>query len=74
VADVTNTRSSHTIGDDHPCPGIGVFHATFFSGDHSAGTFASDETPCPVGPRKRGQFSALARAANVRTQRSRTIL
>ena len=66
VADVTNTRSSQTTGDDQPCPGIGVFHATFFSSDHSVGTFGSEEMPCPVGPRNRGQFSAFAAVAKIR--------
>ena len=51
-------RFPQTIGDDHPLPGIGVFHCTFLSRAQCSGRSPSDETPCRVGPRKPGQFSA----------------
>jgi hypothetical protein len=60
VAVVTKTLFSQTMGDDHDSPGISVFHAMFSVVDQLAGRPDSDERPCPVGPRNRGQFSASA--------------
>jgi len=57
VAVVTKMRSSNTIGEDHPLPGIFVFHRTFLVADHSTGKLVSVETPCPFGPRNLVQFS-----------------
>jgi hypothetical protein len=53
------TCSSKTIGDDQPFPGILVFQTTFLSADQVTGRFFSLETPWPLGPRNRIQFSAL---------------
>ncbi len=58
VAVVTNTRSSNTIGDDQPSPGIGFFQTMLDVWLHSSGTSFSFDIPCRVGPRKQGQFSA----------------
>src|SRR5262245_37948108 len=60
VAVVTITRSPHTMGEDQPKPGISAFQTTFEVALHSIGTPVSEEMPCPVGPRKPGQFSAWA--------------
>ncbi len=58
VAAVTNTRSSNTIGDDQPSPGIGLFQTMLDVWLHSSGISFSWDIPCRVGPRKQGQFSA----------------
>src|SRR5262245_43038982 len=44
-------------GEEWP-GGSGVFHLTFFSGPDSTGRSLAVETPVPLGPRKRDQFSA----------------
>src|SRR5260221_13120314 len=51
-------RPPTTTGDDHPCPGTSIFHATFFVVLHSVGTPVEVDNPCPVGPRNWGQSSA----------------
>src|SRR5262245_43735303 len=60
VAVVTITRSPQTMGEDQPNPGISAFQATLEVALHSIGMPVSEEMPCPVGPRKPGQFSAWA--------------
>src|SRR5262245_31994607 len=72
VAVVTRTRSPHTMGDDQPDPGISVFHATLEVELHSSGKSVSPEMPCPVGPRKRGQFSARAVQENTMSSNANT--
>src|SRR5688572_29971347 len=62
VAVVTKTLSFQTMGEDQDSPGISVFQATFSVVDHLVGRLVSVERPWPVGPRKRGQFSAEASA------------
>ena len=69
-AAVRKIRSPHTMGDDQPSPGIGVFQATPWVAFHSSGRPDSVEMPCPVGPRKQGQFSASA-VAHVRPRSPR---
>ena len=58
----TKTASPQTIGLACPCPFNAAFQTTFlFSGPpHVSGRSASCVYPSPVGPRKPGQFSALA--------------
>ena len=47
-------------GDE--CPGgSGVFHFTWLSGPNSTGRLVALETPVPLGPRNRDQFSDSAR-------------
>src|SRR5687768_1113049 len=58
---VRKTLSPQTMGEDQPWKGTGVCQATFSVADHFRGRLVSAETPWPVGPRKRGQFSAWAR-------------
>ena len=58
-------------GDEWP-GGSGVFHFTWLSGPNSTGRFVAADTPVPLGPRKRAQFSdasmaALASAASTTT-------
>ena len=55
TADVTNTRSPHTIGDDQPRPGTSTAHATFCVADHLTGNCAASATPAAFGPRNCGQ-------------------
>src|SRR5438552_91367 len=68
-AEVINTLSPQTTGDDQPRPGILAFHRTFLSAAHSAGSCVSVDTPLAFGPRNCGQ-SAL-RAAGGSTARQR---
>jgi hypothetical protein len=56
-AEVTKTRSSQTMGDDHAIPGIKARHARFSRRLQVSGRFFSCEIPWPVGPRNPGQFS-----------------
>src|SRR5262249_19364262 len=58
VAVVTKTRSPWTIGDERPSPGRAVFQATFSVALHRSGRSAPAYSPCPVGPRNRGQSPA----------------
>ena len=53
---------SVSTGDEWP-PGSDVFHLTFLPGPNSTGRFVAVETPVPLGPRKRVQFSDSASAA-----------
>src|SRR5579859_6689438 len=74
VADVTKTLSPHTIGEDQPSPGIAVFHATWVEASQDRGSVASAESPCPVGPRKRGQLdSDCAQAGAARRTSARAV-
>src|SRR5215475_8749686 len=52
-----------TIGCEWPRPAIGVFHLMFLSAPHSVGTFVSEETPVPSGPRHCDQLVAPGPAA-----------
>ena len=57
TADVTNTRSRQTIGDDQPRPGTSATQATFSVVDHRMGRAADvSATPFPPGPRNWGQL------------------
>ncbi|KPK34439.1 MAG: hypothetical protein AMJ65_18325 [Phycisphaerae bacterium SG8_4] len=73
---VRNTRSSKTIGEDHPAPGTGVFQVMFEVVVQLVGTSVSCDMPCLVGPRKPGQFSAKdtrgATATNTAAQHIQT--
>ena len=59
VAVVRNKRLPHTTGDDQPTPGTSTCQARFSLRLHVNGKPFSLEIPCPVGPRKHGQFSAV---------------
>src|SRR5687767_14255324 len=50
-------RSPQAIGDDHPCPGITVFHATFSVVLQFSGRPAASDTPVEPGPRNCGHPS-----------------
>src|SRR5687767_14259810 len=63
TAEVTNTRSRHTIGDDHPRPGISTAHATFSDVDHFSGSDDWSATPAPPGPRNCGHSDGPAARA-----------
>ena len=59
------------IGLEAPGPGNSVFQAMLALGDQAVGT-DSVETPLPLGPRKRGQSSAInmeCEIANIATAR-----
>src|SRR6185503_9638720 len=58
VAVVSQMRSPRIAGEDHPLPGIAIFHLTFFDSLQVRGSPRSSEIPCPVGPRNSGQSSA----------------
>src|SRR5687768_4445270 len=60
IADVTNTRSRQTIGDDQPRPGNSTAHATFSVVDHFCGSDDSSATPAPRGPRNWGHSAGPA--------------
>ena len=49
-------------GDEWP-GGSGVFHFTWLCGPNSTGRFLAVETPVPLGPRNRAQFSAAVTVA-----------
>ena len=52
---VRKMRSPHTIGDECPRPGTGRFHRTLTVSDQRSGYPVPSTTPCPEGPRQRGQ-------------------
>jgi hypothetical protein len=52
---VTKMRSPHTMGDELPLPGTGVFHRMFWVADQVSGYSLPFASPCPDGPRHRGQ-------------------
>lgn len=54
MAEVTNTRSRHTMGDDQPRPGTSVDHATFRETDQVSGRDDASAIPDPAGPRNCG--------------------
>src|SRR5258708_15004951 len=58
MAEVTNTVSPHTMGDDHPWPATGTAHFTFSFVDHRSGMLAVAATPLISCPRKPGQVSS----------------
>src|SRR5688572_3057493 len=58
IAEVMNTVSPQTIGDDHPCPAIGTAHFTFCVVDQRSGTFAPAATPLIACPRNPGHVSS----------------
>ncbi len=64
VAVVRNRRLPHTTGDDQPTPGTSTCQARFSLRLQVNGKPVSLETPCPVGPRKHGQFSAAQGAVS----------
>jgi hypothetical protein len=64
VAVVTKMRLPQTTGEDQPAPGMDVFQTTFDVALQCSGSFFSEEIPWPVGPRKRGQFSADSEKVN----------
>src|SRR5262245_23970818 len=55
--------SPHTIGDDHPCPGTSVFHATLIVVDHRVGTVSIAVTARPDGPRNCGHVASTGRGS-----------
>src|SRR5688572_14584675 len=55
TAEVRNTRSRQTIGDDHPRPGTSMLQATLVVVDQFCGSVEPSATPPPSGPRNRGQ-------------------
>src|SRR5215212_5120454 len=73
TAEVTKTRSPHTIGDDQPRPGRSAVQATCSVVDHDTGSEASSAMPAPFGPRNCGQAGgAAARTAGTSTAPART--
>src|SRR4051812_31530516 len=52
-------------GLDHALPWILVFHVTLSSSLHSRGSPLASETPCPLGPRNRGQASPARTAGEI---------
>src|SRR5215217_6645354 len=72
TAEVTKTRSPHTIGDDQPRPGRSAVQATCSVVDQDTGSEASSAIPAPFGPRNCGQAAgAAARTAGTRTAPAR---
>src|SRR5215207_1835595 len=67
TAEVTNTRSPQTIGDDQPRPGRSAVQATCSVVDHDTGSRASSAMPAAFGPRNCGQPGLAARTTGVRT-------
>jgi hypothetical protein len=64
TADVTYTVFSHTMGDDHPRPGISCDHATPSLFDHFSGSFLEAAMPLIPCPRKPGHvFAGFGSAA-----------
>src|SRR5689334_16594148 len=51
-------RSPQTIGDELPPPGTGTFQAMFWVADQVSGYPVPLASPCPDGPRQRGQYFA----------------
>src|SRR5258708_6894413 len=51
-------RSFHTMGDEKPSPGVGVFQRTLVLLLQCVGSPVDVETPVPSEPRKRGQLSS----------------
>src|SRR5215216_2328573 len=58
TAEVTNTRSPWTMGDDQPRPGSSVTQATLSLADQVTGRAAVSATAVPPGPRNCGQSAA----------------
>src|SRR4029453_13411299 len=75
TAEVTNTRSPQTIGDDQPRPGRSAVQATCSVADHETGSVASSGRPGPLGPRNCGHAAGLAaRTAGTRITLARARL
>jgi hypothetical protein len=55
------------MGDDHPLPGMGVFHFTFSLSLQRIGTSLASEMPLPAGPRNCGHSPALAETHHAAT-------
>src|SRR6266478_3997606 len=70
IAVVKKMRFPHTIGEEWPSPGIGVFQRMFFVGLHSSGRFFSVEMPLPEGPRHCGQSAARPGTVKITTASS----
>src|SRR5580700_9914241 len=64
---VTKILSPHTIGDDHPDPGMSTFQRTFSVADHLSGSAGSSTTPVDPGPRNCGQLSLATNGASANT-------
>src|SRR5260221_14723031 len=60
MTDVKKMRSPQTTGEDHPVPGMSVFHATFWVELQVSGRLASSAIPSDSGPRNCGQRSDTA--------------
>src|SRR5258708_39522860 len=73
IAVVRKMRLPHTIGDECPRPGIGVFHATFLAVLHSVGRFLSSATPELCGPRHCGQLTVVGASTESSTSGVRTM-
>src|SRR5690606_34407332 len=68
---VRNTRSPQMTGDEFPDPGTGAFQTTLVVGDHVSTYPESAASPCPDGPRQRGQYFAPSPStATMRTPES----
>src|SRR5262245_44464821 len=73
-ADCRKSESPQTTGDEWPTPGIASFQSRFSFSLKLSGTSLSSVVPAPLGPRKRGQLPACAkavarrRAASVRSR------
>src|SRR4051812_11042398 len=64
IADVMNTVSPQTIGDDHPCPATGTAHFTCSVVLHRSGIVAPGATPLISCPRNPGHVSSGFGAAD----------
>src|SRR4030042_1568428 len=65
----TKTRLPHTMGEEWPAPGMGIFHLTPSSSVHFSGRFFPGEMPRPS-PRQPGQSCAKTRPALIRITHS----
>src|SRR6187397_1204234 len=63
TAEVTNTTSFQTMGEDQPRPGISDTQATLLVADHWVGRVEPSATPEALPPRNCGQFTASAAKA-----------
>ena len=66
-------RPAAMTGDDHPLPGIGVFHPTLLVALKRIGTPVAVDVPCPVGPRNCGQIPFVGLAADTKDPDSQSI-
>src|SRR5580765_1673196 len=67
IAEVTNTVSPATIGDDQPRPGTSIAHLTLAVFDHRSGSRAPMARPSMPGPRNPGHSGGGAKPATAAT-------